>query len=255
MPTIETIIRQINREIVPQFEEKLRAYLAGQDKEWLIEQIVRLTLDAHSLQELDRKHNKEEENRKRAEFSERVRRLALDELKLQEFISAYRKITREELVSQSYLIETAPQKGEDMISEKFRTKEGNTLLRHAKDMLFGLLFGDADFNASFDRTHRELLSLTVPRMKAEALNFMKATTEFDALGTWQDPKGTASDSRADYILMEIEYGEVDGELIGEGVVSALKLINNLEINEKILYARMSEVEQSTLVSQRMLKIQ
>lgn len=55
--------------------------------------------------------------------------------------------------------------------------------------------------------------------------------------------------------MEIEYGEVDGELIGEGVVSALKLINNLEINEKILYARMSEVEQSTLVSQRMLKIQ
>lgn len=188
MPTIETIIRQINREIVPQFEEKLRAYLAGQDKEWLIEQIVRLTLDAHSLQELDRKHNKEEENRKRAEFSERVKGLALDELKLQEFISAYRKITREELVSQGYLIETAPQKGEDMISEKFRTKEGNTLLRHAKDMLFGLLFGDADFNASFDRTHRELLSLTVPRMKAEALNFMKATTELDALGTWQDPK-------------------------------------------------------------------
>ena len=29
----------------------------------LIEQIVRLTLDAHSLQELDRKHYKEEENR------------------------------------------------------------------------------------------------------------------------------------------------------------------------------------------------
>lgn len=56
MPNIETIVRQINREIVPQFEEKLRAYLAEQDKEWLIEQIVRLTLDAHSLQEMDRKH-------------------------------------------------------------------------------------------------------------------------------------------------------------------------------------------------------
>ncbi|MBK6645418.1 MAG: hypothetical protein IPG44_06640 [Anaerolineales bacterium] len=255
MPTIETIIRQINREIVPQFEEKLRAYLAGQDKEWLVEQIVRLTLDAHSLQELDRKHNKEEENRKRAEFSERVKGLALDEGKLQVFISAYRKITREALVARGLLLESAPQKGEEMIPEGFRTVEGNSLLRHAKDMLFGMLFGDADFNATFNRTHRELLSLTIPRMKTEALNFMKATTEFDALGTWQDPKGTASDSRADYILMEIEYGEVDGELIGEGIVSALKLINHLEINEKILYARMSEVEQSTLASQRMMKIQ
>lgn len=35
MPTIESIVRQINREIVPQFEEKLRAYLAGQDKDWM----------------------------------------------------------------------------------------------------------------------------------------------------------------------------------------------------------------------------
>jgi hypothetical protein len=255
MPTIESILRQINREIVPQFEEKLRAYLAEQDKEWLIEQIVRLTLDAHSLQELDRKHYKEEENRKRAEFSGRVRDLALDENKLQEFVALYRKITREELISQGLLLETAPQKGEEMISSDYRTQKGNTLLSHAKDMLFGLLFGDAEFNVTLNRTHRELLSLTVPRMKTEALNFMKATTEFDALGTWQDPKGTASDSRADYILMEIEYGEVEGELIGEGIVSALKLINNLEINEKILYARMSEVEQSTLVSQRMMKIQ
>ena len=44
MPTIEGILRQINKELVPQFEEKLRAYLAEQDREWLIEQIVRLTL-------------------------------------------------------------------------------------------------------------------------------------------------------------------------------------------------------------------
>lgn len=255
MPNIESIIRQINREIVPQFEEKLRAYLAKQDKEWLIEQIVRLTLDAHSLQELDRKHYKEEENRRRAEFGDQVKDLALDVGKLHEFIASYRKVTREELISKGYLLKTAPQKGGDMITKEFRSNEGDGILRYAKVMLFALLFGDAEFNIHLNRTQRELLSLTVPRMKTEALNFMKATTELDALGTWQDPKGTASDSRADYVLMEIEYGEVDGELIGEGIVSALKLINNLEINEKILYARMSEVEQSTLVSQKMMKIQ
>lgn len=255
MPTIETIVRQINREIVPHFEEKLRAYLVQQDKEWLIEQIVRLTLDAHSLQELDRKHHKELENLKRAEFSQRVKQLSLDDSKLREFNAAYRKITREELIAKGFLLETAPPKGEELITPEYRTLAGNELLQRAKDVLFGLLFGDADFNADFQRDHRELLSLTVPRMKVEALNFMKATTEIDALGTWQDSTGTASDSRADYILMEIEYGEVKDEHIGNGIVSALKIINNLEINEKILYARMSEVEQSTLVSQKLLKIQ
>jgi hypothetical protein len=32
------------------------------------------------------------------------------------------------------------------------------------------------------------------------------------------------------------------------VVTALRLINNLEINEEILYGRMEKIEQSTLVS-------
>ncbi len=49
---IETIVREINRDLVPEFEKKLRAHLAEQDKDWLIEQIVRLTLDAHSLEEM-----------------------------------------------------------------------------------------------------------------------------------------------------------------------------------------------------------
>lgn len=37
MPTIESIVRQINKDLVPQFEEKLRSYLSGQDKDWLVE--------------------------------------------------------------------------------------------------------------------------------------------------------------------------------------------------------------------------
>ena len=52
---IHSIVRNINKELVPQFEEKLRWYLSEQDKDWLIEQIIRLTLDAHSLEENDRK--------------------------------------------------------------------------------------------------------------------------------------------------------------------------------------------------------
>jgi hypothetical protein len=85
-------------------------------------------------------------------------------------------------------------------------------------------------------------------MKSDALDFMKATTELSAQGTWQDPKGVANDMRADNVVLEIEYGELEGERIGDGVVTALRLINNLEINEEILYGRMENIEQSTLVS-------
>jgi hypothetical protein len=52
---IESAVRQINRELVPRFEENLRGRLITQDKAWLIEQIVRLTLDAHTVREMDLK--------------------------------------------------------------------------------------------------------------------------------------------------------------------------------------------------------
>ncbi len=65
--TIQHIIRQINKDLVPQFEEKLRLHLQGQSHEWLIEQIVRLTLDVHSLQENDRKQSQAAKEKRRAE--------------------------------------------------------------------------------------------------------------------------------------------------------------------------------------------
>ncbi len=36
-------------------------------------------------------------------------------------------------------------------------------------------------------------------------------------------------------------------MIGHGIVTALRLINLLELNEQVLYARMTNVEQSTLI--------
>lgn len=255
MPTIESIVRQINREFVPQFEEKLRTYLAAQDKEWLIEQIVRLTMDAHSLEEMDRQHFREQENTKREQRTARVKKSNLGPDKLNEFLAKYKGIKREKLILDGYLKADAPSKGTDMIAEDFRSIEGNELLQFSKDMLFGLLFGDRSLNVNFNRTQRELLTLTMPRMKSDPLNFMRATTELSARGTWQDPSGSANDMRADNIIMEIEYGEVEGELIGDGIITTLRIINHLEINEEILYGRMTDIEQSTLLSQKIMKIQ
>ena len=174
--------------------------------------------------------------------------MGLDDKKLAEFLEQYKGVSREKLIEGKFLKKNAPAKGAGLITEEHRFTNGSELLALSKDMLFGLLFGDKQTNTHFKRTQRELLTLTVPRMKSDSLDFMKATTELSALGTWQDPKGAANDMQADNVVLEIEYGEVEGERIGDGVILALSLINNLEINEEILYGRMENIEQSTLIT-------
>ena len=248
MPHIESIIREINRDLVPEFESKLRAYLQKQDKEWLIEQIIRLSLDAHSLQEIDRKQIQEEEKRRTEERAARVKKLKLDEGKLREFVNSYNGYTREKLIEENLLLSKAPRKGKQWITDEFRMKEGTELLKYAKDILYGLLFGDENTDTHLQRTQRQLLTLTVPRAKAETLGFMKATTEIAATGTWQDPDRSAKELHSENTVLEIEYGDNEGKTIAEGIITALRLINNLEINEEVLYGRVEKVEQSTLVS-------
>lgn len=89
--------------------------------------------------------------------------------------------------------------------------------------------------------------MTLPRAKALAFDFIPAATELDGAGMSRDPTGVSNDERAENVIVEVEFGEVAGELIGHGVVRCLSLINNLQVNEQILYARMINVEESTLI--------
>ena len=252
MPTIETIIREVNKDLVPQFEERLRSYLATQDTEWLIDQIVRLALDAHSLSEMDRRRFQAAKAEARSARIARLKEIGLDRHVLAGFLERYKSSDRPNLVREGYLLDGAlldgaPAKGTDLIGAEFRSAEGNALLERAKDILFGLLFGDESTGTRFERIQRELLTFTLPCFKADALDFMRASTELSAAGTWQDPDSVSNDQRADNAILEVEYGEIQGELIGNGIVRCLSLINNLEVNEQVLYARMINVEQSTLI--------
>ncbi len=247
MATIETIVRSINRELVPQFEERLRAVLAEQDREWLIDQIVRLTLDAHSLEEIDRRSVVESKTRARAERLARVRAMAFDRAALEAFLTELRDTTRESLVAQGFLSAAAPDKGTSLLAAAHRGAAGDALLLRAKDVLFALLFGDASTNTHLERIQQELLTVALPRSKAGSLDFMRASTEMAAAGTWQDPENVSSDERADNVLLEVQYGEIESELVGDGIVLALSLINNLEVNEQVLYARMINIEETTLI--------
>ena len=245
--TIERIIREVNKDIIPEFEEKLRRHLDQQGKEWLIEQIIRMTLDKHSLQEWDRKVFHKMKAEQRAQRMERLKEMELDEVKLDAFVQRYEGYDRERLEEEGYLVD-APPKGMDLVTEENRTEKGEKLLTEAKDILFAVLYGDESIYVTFDRVERELLTMTIPRFKASALDFMKATTEIGGLGTWQDPDSVSNDDRVENVLLEVEYGETAREGIGNAILTTLSLINNLEVNEQILYVKMINVEQSSLIT-------
>jgi hypothetical protein len=247
MTTIDAIVRSINRELTPQFEERLRSALAEMDREWLIDQIVRLTLDAHSLEEFDRAIEREARSRARAERLGRVAGLGLDAAGLGRWLAGFGGRSREALLADGALLPDAPGKGGPALTSADRSELGEAILREAKDVLYALLFGDTQTDTRLVRSQQELLTLAVPRSKAGALDFLRASTELSAAGTWQDPSGIASDDRADNLLLEIQYGEIAEELVGPGIVACLSLINNLEINEQVLYARMINVEETTLI--------
>ena len=248
MATIEELVKQINLELSPQFEEKLRAQLADKDREWLVDQLVRLTLDAHSLQDLDVAVAVQAKARRRAERLARVTAMAVDGESVRQFTAANSGITRETAIERGWLLAEAPIKGTTTIEASHRTTAGEELLLRAKDMLFALLFGDSATATRLDRVQQELLTLAVPRPKVGALDFMRASTELAAAGTWQDPSSVSNDERADNVLLEVQFGETSDEIVGNGIVATLSVINNLEINEQVLYARMINVEESTLIS-------
>jgi hypothetical protein len=177
----------------------------------------------------------------------RVAHLALDLQGVAAFVERHDGLDRVKLIDAGHLLPAAPLKGTDRIGPEHRTPSGEELLELAKDVLYGLLFGDESTATRLDRVQRELLTLTLPRAKAGAFDFIPAATELSGAGMWRDPSGVSNDIRADNVIVEVEFGEIDGELVGHGIVRALSLINNLEINEQILYARMINVEESTLI--------
>ena len=245
MATIDDISRSVARELSPEFEKRLRKALAKKDRAWLIDELVRLTLIHHRLEDLER--DAAATATLRAQRERRVSKLHLDEAGIAQFIGDNAGRERERLIADGYLLAGPPAKGTELLREEHRSPEGEALLIKAKDVLFALLFGEAKTGTRLKRVQQELLTLALPRAKAMALDFMRASTELAAAGTWQDPDSVSNDERADNVLLEVQFGETADELVGRGIVAALSLINNLEVNEQVLYARMINVEETTLI--------
>ncbi len=111
MHTIHHLVQSVQRDLTPVFEERLREQLADKDREWLVDQIVRLTLDAHSMQEIDRKVERDAKSAARTARIERVTLLALDHAVLEKFLGDWGGVTRESLIESGHLLASAPGEG------------------------------------------------------------------------------------------------------------------------------------------------
>lgn len=242
MKSIQSMSAAIQQELARQFEENLRAQLKKKSKAWLTEELIRLMIPPVPAVPTDT-----EDQQVRQSRFERLRSLQLCPSELHFFLSTYDNCDRDKLTADGYLQPESPRQGLGMLGDHHRTANGAELLLLTRDILFGLLFGEEQHGVQFQRTHREILCVTLPRHKAHALNFMQAATQHTVAGTWLDPESVSNDVRTENIVQEIEFGETAEELVGDGIMRCLHLINLLEINEQILYARMSNVEQSSLI--------
>ena len=181
---------------------------------------------------------------------ERVNHVGLDETKLLLWTNqAWSLCHRSRLVERGFLLADAPAQGLDDLSDTHRTASGTQFLSDAKDMLWASLFGDDATNVRLERVQRELLVITVPKKKAHAFNFLQAATEVGALGTWRDPDSVSDDADAPNMLLQVEYGDLASEAVGDTIMVCIHIINLLQVNEQLLYARSSNVEQSTLLTE------
>lgn len=247
MKNVNEVLRHISQDFAQQFEQQLRSELRKHSKAWLIEEIVRYSMPAHVLAALEHMADTEEARQRNARI-ERLHELALDSRVLRKFLTQHKNYDRPKLIATKHLQKNAPEQGTDFLEAQHRLPKGEDLLERAKDMLYGLLFGGENTNTKFVRGQREMLVVTLPKAKTKSLNFMQAATRHTALGTWQDPESVSNDVQAENVLLEVEFGEIEGEWVGQGIALCLQLINLLEVNEQILYVRMMNVEQSSLVS-------
>lgn len=238
MDNISSIIKKAQDDIFPELEAKIRLELQQKDKDWLIDQIIYLTCERHSLH--SQKENLENMKRRLARISKK----GYDDQSLKDFIDKYRKIRREDLEDSGFLL-NPPHLGTATIESQQRSKKGETLLEEAQDMLYAILYGEEGINVNLTRGQEEILTMMLPRDKSDSLFFLKAVTKMNTVGTWKDPEGVSNDDQADNIGLQVEFGDNVTESIGIAIFVALNLINLLHINEQIFYARMERVERSS----------
>lgn len=249
---LHAIVSALDAEMEDTWTEKLRATLETKDASWLREALIQQVADGRHLharpgRQLTRHAQHVEPVAARRERLLRIRRMALTGQRLRDLVERYRAWSREGLETERFLLDP-PHKGKGTLRAAHRSPEGEALLQQAHDLFYALLFCDAQQGVPLERTRRDFMTVTVPSHKAQSLErFMLAVTEVQGAGTWLDPDGVSDDIGATNKILQVEFGDTRDSLVSDGLIAALGMINDLEVNEEILYARIEQLERSTLV--------
>ena len=249
---LDDLVATLDAALDETFEERLRAELALRERSWLVDQLARRVLrerhvHAHEHRRLTRHLSHVESTAQRHRRLERIERLGLDESALRAILGRYRALDRATLESKGYLI-SPPHEGEEALGPDHRSAEGERLLEEAHDLFYALLFCEAAQGVHLTRARRDFLTVTLPSKKADSLKrFMLAVTETSAAGTWLDPDGVSDDIDARNTVLQVEFGDTPDTMVCDALIAVLRMINNLEVNEEILYARIEQLEKSTLI--------
>src|SRR5687767_5380474 len=102
MRTIDELVHQIDRDLTPQFEERLRDALGEWDRQALVDELVRLSLAARMARSGSHAETIESESN-RDDRLERIAALGLDADAVRAFAEPHGDMDREQLVEAGYL--------------------------------------------------------------------------------------------------------------------------------------------------------
>ncbi|MFI8167966.1 hypothetical protein ACIGAN_16590 [Streptomyces sp. NPDC085931] len=120
------------------------------------------------------------------------------------------------------LLVAPPPRGGPLIGPAHRSPAGDDVLREAKELLRALLLDEQWDGAGSGP--RAALTLTLPRDKAHTLAFLlRAASEIGTVGT------------AGHLLFRIAYAPTPET--ARALAVCLRLVNDLEVNEPLLYDR------------------
>ena len=248
---LDEMVDRVRGRLENQWESEIRSELAQRDRTWLEDQLVQVILrdramDSTPQRALSRQEPHVEPVAQRQQRLKRIQKMGWDADKLKQTVQQYQKLNRESLVKDGYLIDP-PHKGLAALTEANRSDKGRDLLQEAHDLFYALLFCDEKQGVRLPRPRRDFLTVTLPTKKKESLErFMLAVTETQALGTWLDPKGVSDDIDARNTILQVEYGDAPDHQISDALLVVLGMINELEVNEEILYGRIECLQRSTL---------
>lgn len=99
------------------------------------------------------------------------------------------------------------------------------------------------YEPSLKKVDKKILTIVVDRKKDDRFDFLRAKTEWFAKGEWRGAKKLYTDNN---IIFEVEFKDDRYGRTSKKLMKLLDNYNRKKIKEEKLYARVTDIERSSL---------